>query len=125
MADQSNLVLIADGDDAVRHALQFALRLEGLCIHVHNDGASLLADPNLGHAGCVIVGDLMPRLDGFAVLSAIRVRDISVPAIMLTSHATPRMRAHARAAGVCAVVEKPLMGNALMEVLRSVLNTGT
>ena len=35
MADGRNLVIIVDDDQAVREALQFALRLEGLCVHVH------------------------------------------------------------------------------------------
>ena len=41
MADGRNLVIIVDDDQAVREALQFALRLEGLCVHVHSGGASL------------------------------------------------------------------------------------
>ena len=98
MADRRKLVLIVDDDQAVRDALQFALRLEGLCVHVHSGGAALLADPDLARAGCVILGDRMRQMDGFALLSNLKERDISLPAIMLTSHATPRVQARADAA---------------------------
>ena len=122
MADRRKLILIVDDDQAVRDALQFALRLEGLCVHVHSGGAALLADPDLSRAGCVILDDRMPQMDGFALLSNLRAQNISLPTIMLTSHATPRVRARADAAGVSKVLEKPLLDNVLMDNIRSILS---
>jgi two-component system response regulator FixJ len=122
MDDRRDLVLIVDDDQAVRDALQFALRLEGLCVHVHGGGAALLADPDLTRAGCVILGDWMRQMDGFALLRDLKARDINLPAIMLTSHATANVRARADAVGVRKVLEKPLLDNALVENIRSILN---
>jgi two-component system response regulator FixJ len=122
MADQRKLVLIVDDDQAVREALQFALRLEGLCVHVHSGAAALLADPDLSRAACVIVDDRMPRMDGFALLGHLQARNARLPAIMLTSHATPMVHARANAAGVSKVLEKPLLDNTLVDSIRSILN---
>jgi two-component system, LuxR family, response regulator FixJ len=122
MADRPKLVLIVDDDQAVRDALQFALRLEGLCVHVHSGGAALLADPDLARAGCVILADRMRHMDGFALVNNLKARDISLPTIMLTSHATPRIQARAEAVGVWKVLEKPLLDNALMENIQSILS---
>jgi len=124
MSDRRRLVLIVDDDQAVRDALQFALRLEGLCVHVHSGGAALLADPDLGRAGCVILGDRMRQMDGFTLLRNLKDRDISLPAIMLTSHATQKMQARADAVGVRKVLEKPLLDNALVDNIRSILSAG-
>jgi two-component system response regulator FixJ len=124
MADRRNLVLIVDDDQAVRDALEFSLRLEGLCVHIHGGGAALLADPDLNRAGCVILGDRMRPMDGFALISNLRERGIGLPAIMLTSHATPGVRARADVAGVRTVLEKPLLDNALVENIRSILSAG-
>jgi FixJ family two-component response regulator len=121
MAGQCKLVLIVDDDQAVRDALQFALRLEGLCVHIHSGGAALLADPDLARAGCVVLGDRMKQMDGFTLLSTLKDRDIVLPAIMLTGHATPKMRARADAYGVRMVLEKPLLDNALVENINSIL----
>jgi two-component system response regulator FixJ len=121
MADGRNLVLIVDDDQAVRDALQFALRLEGLCVHAHSGGAALLDDPDLNRAGCVILGDRMRPMDGFALLKSLQARDPGLPAIMLTSHATPRIRARAEAAGVRKVLEKPLLDNTLVDDIRTIL----
>lgn len=122
MADRRKLVLVVDDDQAVRDALQFALRLEGLCVHVHNGGAALLADPALNRAGCIILGDRMRQMDGFTLLRNIKAGGFDLPVIMLTSHATPRVTARADAAGVRKVLEKPLLDNALVENIRSILD---
>ncbi|MGD0102920.1 MAG: response regulator [Rhodopila sp.] len=124
MSDRRRLVLIVDDDQAVRDALQFALRLEGLCVHVHSGGAALLADPDLSRAGCVVLGDRMRQMDGFTLLRNLKDRDISLPAIMLTSHATQKMQARADAVGVRKVLEKPLLDDALMDNIRSILSAG-
>ena len=122
MANGRTLVIIVDDDQAVRDSLQFALQLEGLCVHVHSGGASLLADPDLNRAGCVILDHRMPRLDGFDLLSTIKARNPHVPAIMLTSRTTPQDKARADAAGVRSVLEKPLLDNVLMDNIRAILS---
>jgi two-component system response regulator FixJ len=121
MADQRKLVIIVDDDQAVREALQFALRLEGLCVHVHSGAAALLADPDLNRAGCVVLDHRMPRLDGFAMIRNLQEHSPGLPTIMLTSRATPRDRARAAAAGVHSVLEKPLLDNVLMDNIRAAL----
>ncbi len=123
MPDKGPLVLIADDDLAVRDALQFALRLAGVDVHVHGDGAELLADADLPHARCIIVDDGTPLLNGFELLSRLRARNIQSPAILLTNHATARLRARADAAGVRLVLEKPLMDKALVENVLTILRS--
>ena len=122
MSDLRDLVIIANEDQAVRDALQFALRLEGLCVHVHSGGASLLADPDLNRARCVILDERMRQMDGFALIGHLHARNITLPTIMLTSHATQRVRESADAAGVRMVLEKPLLEDVLMENIRSILS---
>jgi two-component system response regulator FixJ len=122
MFDRQHLVLIADDDRAVRDALQFALKLEGLDVHAHSGGAKLLADPDLPRAGCVIVDDRMPLMDGFQLLSHLLVRNIHLPSILLTDHATAGLYARAATAGVRKVLEKPLLDNALIESIRTILS---
>ncbi|VFU10078.1 Response regulator receiver protein [Methylocella tundrae] len=121
MPDREHLVLIADDDQGVRDALQFALRLEGVNVHAHRDGVELLADIDLPRAGCVILDDGMPHMDGFELLRRLRARNIRLPAILLTNHATAGLRARAGAAGVQFVLEKPLLDNALVDSVLTIL----
>jgi two-component system response regulator FixJ len=118
------LILIAADDQAVCEALQFALQLEGLSVHTHREGGRLLADPELTRAACVILDDRKPHLDGFAVLTHLRLVDTRMPMILLTGHATSRLRARAAAAGVRLVLEKPLLDNVLIDGIRAILGSG-
>jgi two-component system, LuxR family, response regulator FixJ len=122
MPDPEHLVLIADDDPGVRDALQFALNLEGLEVHAHRGGAELLADADLSRAKCVVLDDGMPHMDGFELLRRLRARDIRLPAILLTDHATAVLRARAGAAGVRLVLEKPLLDNVLVDSIRTILD---
>ena len=122
MSDGQYLVLILDGDAALRAALQFALELDGFSVHTHSGGAELLADPDLARASCIILDDQMPLKDGFQLLSQLRTRNIHIPAILLTSHATARLRVRADAAGIRMVLEKPLLDNTLSVSLLTVPN---
>lgn len=121
MANAERLVLIADDDQGVRDALQFALKLEGIDVHVHSGPAELLADADVPRAGCVILEDSMPHMDGLELLRRLRARNNRLPAIMLTNHATPGFRQRAGAAGVHLVLEKPLLDTALIDTLLIIL----
>ena len=124
MPDRKHLVFVVDDDQAVREALQFALELEGLHVRVHNRSDGLLADPELERASCVVLDDRSRGMDGFALLDQLRERHVFVPAIMLSSHLTDRVRARARAAGVSMILEKPLLDNTLRDNIRAIIKSG-
>ncbi|HVZ08195.1 response regulator transcription factor [Rhodopila sp.] len=114
-------VLIVDDDKAVREALEFALRLQGFCVRVYSGGQELLAGGDLDTAGCVIVDDRMPDMDGLELIDQLRRRAIPVPAILMTSHVTDRLQAQAAVAGVQVVLEKPFLENALAASIQTIL----
>jgi two-component system response regulator FixJ len=118
---RSLLVLIAADDQAVRDSLQFALRLEGFGVRTHAGMEALLADAGLGWAACVILDDRKPYLDGFAVMARLRERAVKAPVILLASYVPVRLHAQAAAAGLYAVLEKPLLNNVLLDTLRVAL----
>jgi two-component system, LuxR family, response regulator FixJ len=122
VGDDRHLIFVVEDDQAVRDALQFALRLEGFCVHAHDGGAALLADPSLDQASCIILDDRMRPMDGFALLNSLGNLNAALPAIMLTSHATPTVKAQADAAGVRRLLEKPLLYDALVADLRNILS---
>jgi two-component system response regulator FixJ len=62
-------------------------------------------------------------MDGFEILDNLRMRGIAIPAILLTSHATTVLRARATAAGVRLVLEKPILDNAVVDGVFSLLGS--
>jgi FixJ family two-component response regulator len=121
LSDHPPSVLIVDDDPAIRDALRFALSLEGFDVHAYRSGAELLADHDLPRAGCVVVDDRMPCMDGFELLGHLQARASPLPTILLTSHATDRLYARAAAAGVSVVLEKPFLDAALATSILTIL----
>jgi len=117
---QKPLVLVVDDDAAVRNSLRFSLQIEGFAVSDFRDGNELLSQAELPRSDCLVVDYHLPGMSGLEVLNQLRERHVSVPAILITSHPSPILRERAAAAGA-RIVEKPLLGDALIESVRDLL----
>ena len=116
-----DLVLIVDDDQAVRDALKFALELDGLSVDTCDSGAELLNHPRLPQARCLVLDYQMPGMNGFAVMSELKRRNVTLPVILITAPLSREVEQRATAAGVAGVLEKPLLEDILVEKIRHVL----
>ncbi len=121
MAEVRPLVVVVNDDAAMRDALRFVLRLEGLDVQVYADGEAFLASNDLPRTKCLILKDRLPGLDAFELLQRLQAREAPPPVILLTSAATPALQSRAQAAGVWRVLEKPILDNRLVEAVTTVL----
>lgn len=121
MAEARPLVVVVNDDAAMRDALRFVLRLEGLDVQAYADGDSFLASRELARTKCLILQDRLPGMDAFDLLHQLREQELSPPVILLTSAASPALCGRAQAAGVWRVLEKPILDNRLVEAVTSVL----
>ena len=80
-------ILVADDEPHIRRILQFLLEDEGFQVHTAADGQEALDALSTFHPHLVLLDVMMPRVDGFAVLQAIRdgYETGSLPVIMLTA----------------------------------------
>ena len=115
-------VVVVDDDDAVRSALKFWLELEGFAVETHESGRSLAA-AEVPASGCLVLDYDLPEGDGLQLLRGLRARDVSLPAVLITSRASRAVRSAAAAAGV-PIIEKPLLCDALLETVQHALETG-
>jgi|ERR1051325_7952395 FixJ family two-component response regulator len=114
------LVVVVDDDPAVRSSLVFSLEAEGISARAYETGAELLlAIPN---AACFIIDYKLPGMSGLDLLAELRRRQIGAPMILITTHPTAAVRARAAASGTV-LIEKPLLGDALFQEVRSALGT--
>ena len=113
------VVIIIDDDLAVRNSLKFSLEIEGLTVRSYATGAELLSAGDLDLCSCLVVDQNMPG-NGLDLIGLLRARHVVAPAILITSHPSPSLRERARTAGV-PIVEKPLLGNALLDKIRDVV----
>jgi len=112
------VILLVDDDPAVLGSLKFSLELDGYAVAAHASAESVLAQGVLPAGGCMVVDYGLPGINGLDLIAVLRGRGLHLPAILMTSHPGPLLRERARAAGV-AIVEKPLLGQALNDAIRT------
>ena len=123
-APESNkLVAVVDDDPAVRASLKFALEVEGFGVRAYSNPQAMLDDGNAANYRCVIVDQNLPAMTGLELVARLRARSVLVPAILITSQPSRVLRARAERAGV-PIVEKPLLGNALVDRIRGIIARG-
>src|SRR4051812_27740365 len=115
--NQVSLVVVVDDDPAVRSSLKFSLEAEGFKVRDFASAADLLNAGDL-QACCFVIDQKMSGMTGLELISCLRKRDIFAPAILITPHANAALAALAAAAET-PIVEKPLLGNALMDRIRA------
>ena len=113
-------ILVVDDDEAVRNSIKFVLEIEGFVVHAFASGPELLEQPDFSSSGCLVVDQHMPNMNGIDLISELRRQGISIPAVLVTGNPNNMLRERAAGAGI-PVVEKPLLGSALVDMIRRAL----
>jgi FixJ family two-component response regulator len=111
------VVIVVDDDAAVRSSLKFALEIEGFAVRIFAKGEDLMEDDAVTGSACMVIDQKLPGTNGLDAIAALRRRKITTPAILITSQPTRLVKERAAQAGV-PIVEKPLLGNSLIERVR-------
>jgi two-component system, LuxR family, response regulator FixJ len=118
------VVIVLDDDHAVRNSLKFSLEIEGFTVRSYATGAELLDAGSLAPCSCLVVDQHMPGMNGLDLIDLLRSRQFSAPAILITGDPSSSVRERANKASV-PIVEKPLLGNALLRQIRDLAGDGT
>lgn len=119
VAQARPLIAVVDADAAVCSSLKFALELEGFRVSTFTGGAELLRAPEIVACQCFVVDQKMPGTSGLDLIGTLRERHIAAPAILIISQ--PSVALTVRAASLrVPIVEKPLLGNALLDRINEV-----
>jgi FixJ family two-component response regulator len=114
LAVQPALIIVVDDDKAVRDSLEFSLGIEGFTVRAYSSARELLEENRLPACHCLIIDQNMPEMSGISLILMLRAREITTPAILITTNPGAVLRERAAAAGL-SIVEKPLLGPALVE----------
>ena len=82
---ERNLVVVVDDDEAVRDSLRFSFVIEGFAVRAFSSGQQLLAETSLPAGDCFVVDQNMPGMSGLDLISTLRARNLTAPAILITS----------------------------------------
>lgn len=114
-------LLLVDDDPAVLDSLQFSLELEGFEVDAFASAESLTAEHNLPRHACLVLDYRLPGIDGLTLLSLLRERGETCPAVIITSNPTRGVRQRASDAGAV-LIEKPLLSDALTAAIRKLID---
>jgi FixJ family two-component response regulator len=81
------VVIVVDGDTAVRNSLKFSLEIEGFAVLAYRCAADLLDSSDPPDCGCFVVDQILPGMIGLDLIAKLRERRILAPAI--SSPVTP------------------------------------
>jgi DNA-binding response OmpR family regulator len=115
------LVLVADDDEAIRIALERALRLEGFAVEVAEDGRRALELVDEHRPEVIVLDVVMPHLSGVRVVSRLRERGIDTPVCILSARDETEDRVAGLEAGADDYVVKPFELEELVARLRALL----
>ncbi len=114
--------MTVDDSKTMRDMVTFTLRGAGFDVSEAEDGEKALAALRAAPVDLVITDLNMPRMDGVALIRALRAdtKNRAVPILMLTTEADPAKKAEGRSAGATGWIIKPFNPEKLIEVVRRV-----
>jgi DNA-binding response OmpR family regulator len=123
----STHVLIVDDEPSIVISLEFLLKRDGYTVRVARDGEAGLAAIRTLRPDLVVLDVMMPKLDGFAVLEAVRADpDPALAAtriLMLTAMGREAEKKKGLTLGADAYLPKPFSTHELLAKVRELLTT--
>jgi FixJ family two-component response regulator len=117
------LVAILDDDDSVRQSTLRLIRSFGYRANAFATGGEFLASSAASEAACLVLDVRMPQMDGLQVQRRLAEAGARLPIVFLTGRATEDEESRARSGGAVAFLRKPVGRDALLAVLREVMET--
>lgn len=118
-------VLVIEDDTSISHLLRTALEGDGHEALVADDGSRGLAMATRRRPDAIVLDIMMPFMDGFAVLEALREdeRTATIPVLMLTAMQQESVEERCYRLGAQAFVRKPFHPDLLLGLLQELLET--
>jgi len=115
-------VFVVDDSPEIRGVLKSFLEIEGHHVVEAEDGGTFLETPSLTHDDIVLLDVMMPRVDGFEVLSKLRHLGADCPrVIMCTAKKGELDRQRSLSLGAVGFLTKPFDVDDVAEEIESVL----
>jgi len=108
-------VFIVDDDAAVRDSLRFMIESVGLRVATHACAQEFLDTYDQAHPGCLVLDVRMPGMSGLDLQKQLSARNIDIPIIFITAHASVPTAVNAMRAGAVDFITKPFGDETLLD----------
>lgn len=117
-------ILIATRDGVLADSLRFSLELEGFAARLCDEISLLSSLAATERPGCLVLDqDVFDHIvEG---KSDRLLAESSIPVVLLVEAMTRRLFKRANVASIAKIVEKPLLGEILVEAVRDVIDAGS
>jgi len=112
-------ILVVEDETSLAEALGHILRKAGNTVDIASDGLLALDYLDLAHYELVILDVMLPELDGFGVVSAMRKRQDNTPVLMLTARSGIPDKVNGLNAGADDYMTKPFDTEELLARVRA------
>jgi DNA-binding response OmpR family regulator len=117
-------ILIVEDEQAIARVLDLKLKQAGIATTVANAGNQALELVNTQNYDCILLDLILPEVDGFTILEAIRVKNQATKVIVMTNLGQPEDRKRVQDLGVSGYYVKSEMSIAnLIESVKQILET--
>ena len=114
-------ILVVEDEPALCQLLMNNLSFEGYSVTAADDGVPALAAHAARRADLIVLDLMLPQLDGFAVLKALRDQQDGVPVLMLTARGEEADRVKGLSLGADDYLVKPFSLLELMARVKAIL----
>lgn len=115
-------VFVVDDDPAIRDSLKVFLESYGLTVWEFASCLEFLSHHDVHANGCLVLDVHMPVVGGLDLLQQLSMRNISIPAVLITGRPDHALRSRAREAGAFELLEKPFDGTTLLEAIHRAMD---
>lgn len=119
--DPRLLIWIVDDAESVRKSISAVLETADITVRDYASATEFLADFKPDLAGCLVVDQHMPGMTGLELLIHLRKQGIGIPVIVVTGQGDAALKQRVLDAGALTMLQKPVNGNELSALIRSVM----
>ena len=115
-------VCVVDDDPGVLDLLTVLLETLGFDVLTFGSGAELLGDERRRTAGCLLIDQHMPGMDGLDTVDELRREGVTTPTVIITGRLDGNIAARANKLGVIEILEKPFSTKRVVQLVRDSLD---
>jgi FixJ family two-component response regulator len=118
------LVSVVDDSESVRESLSDLLRHSGLDAQAFSSAEEFLGSEAAARTSCLVLDVGLPGMGGPDLHHELMLRGQGIPTIFITAQGDPSLRPRLVARGAVACLFKPFSDTALLDALKSAVETG-
>jgi len=115
-------ICVVDDDESVADSLKVLLETFGFDVLSFGSGADFLADHRSRTAGCLLIDQHMPGMNGLQVVDHLQQEGVRLPTILISGRLDTSTRKRAASLGVTKIIDKPFDASRLIELIRVTLS---